>query len=184
LTRVAPFLGRFAGMAASGNFSTCPLVLGGLAFATAFAFPFFLLSLFPRLLKALPRSGGWLDSVKVVMGFLELAAALKFLRTAELGWLSPTTYFTYDLVLGGWVAILFATGLYLLNAYRLPHDEEKPNIGVPRLIFALVFLGFAVYLTPALLKDSSGKSQRPSGVVYAWVDAFLLPDASVEFGVD
>lgn len=183
-TCVAPFLGGFAGMAASGNFTTFQLVLGGLAFATAFAFPFFLLALFPRLLKALPRSGGWLDSVKVVMGFLEVAAALKFFRTAEIGWESPTNYFTYDLVLGGWVAILFATGLYLLNAYRLPHDEEKPNIGVPRLVFALIFLGLAVYLTPALIKDSSGKTQRPGGVVYAWVDAFLLPDASVEFGVD
>ena len=183
-TCVAPFLGGFAGMAASGNFTTFELVLGGLSFATAFAFPFFLLALFPGLLKALPRSGGWLDSVKVVMGFLEIAAALKFLRTAEIGWESPTNYFTYDLVLGGWVAILFATGLYLLNAYRLPHDEEKPNIGVPRLGFALVFLGLAVYLAPALLKDSTGKSQRPSGVVFAWVDAFLLPDASVEFGVD
>ncbi len=183
-TCVAPFLGGFAGMAASGNFTTFQLVLGGLAFATAFAFPFFLLALFPGLLKALPRSGGWLDSVKVVMGFLEVAAALKFFRTAEIGWESPTNYFTYDLVLGGWVAILLATGLYLLNAYRLPHDEEKPNIGVPRLLFALIFLGLAVYLTPALLKDSSGKPQRPSGVVYAWIDAFLLPDAAVDFGVD
>ena len=183
-TCVAPFLGGFAGMAASGNFTTFELVLGGLSFATAFAFPFFLLALFPGLLKALPRSGGWLDSVKVVMGFLEIAAALKFLRTAEIGWESPTNYFTYDLVLGGWVAILFATGLYLLNMYRLPHDEEKPNIGVPRLGFALVFLGLAVYLAPALLKDANGKAQRPSGVVFAWVDAFLLPDASVEFSVD
>ncbi|HEY2909804.1 MAG TPA: cytochrome c biogenesis protein CcdA, partial [Gemmataceae bacterium] len=183
-TCVAPFLGGFAGMAASGNFSTWELVLGGLAFATAFAFPFFLLALFPGLLKSLPRSGGWLDSVKVVMGFLEIAAALKFLRTAEIGWSAPTDYFTYDLVLGGWVAILFATGLYLLNAFRLPHDEERPNIGVPRLGFALAFLGLAVYLAPALLKTSEGKSQRPDGVVFAWVDAFLLPDAAVDFGVD
>ncbi|HEY3788930.1 MAG TPA: cytochrome c biogenesis protein CcdA, partial [Urbifossiella sp.] len=77
-TCVAPFLGGFAGLAASGNFTKFELILGGLAFATAFAFPFFLLALFPSLLKALPRSGGWLDSVKVVMGFLEVAAALKF----------------------------------------------------------------------------------------------------------
>ncbi|HEY3788931.1 MAG TPA: thioredoxin family protein [Urbifossiella sp.] len=87
-------------------------------------------------------------------------------------------------MLGGWVAILFATGLYLLNAYRLPHDEEKPSIGVPRLGFALVFLGLAVYLAPALFKGSDGKPQRPAGVVFAWVDAFLLPDAAVDFGVD
>ena len=183
-TCVAPFLGGFAGMATSGGFSTFELVLGGLAFAAAFAFPFFLLALFPSLLKALPRSGGWLDSVKVVMGFLELAAALKFLRTAEIAWLSPTNYFTYDLVLGGWVAILLATGLYLLNAYRLPHDEERPSIGVPRLVFALVFLGLGVYLAPALFKGPDGRPQRPNGVVYAWVDAFLLPDPIIEFGAD
>jgi len=183
-TCVAPFLGGFAGMAASGNFSTFELVLGGLAFATAFAFPFFLLALFPSLLKTLPRSGGWLDSVKAVMGFLEVAAALKFLRTAEIGWTSAPTYFTYDLVLAGWVAILVATGLYLLNVFRLPHDEERPNIGVPRLAFALLFLGLAVHLAPALLKGADGKKQRPDGVVFAWVDAFLLPDATLDFGVD
>ncbi|MDB5313100.1 MAG: dsbD [Gemmataceae bacterium] len=183
-TCVAPFLGGFAGMATSGGFSTFELTLGGLAFSAAFAAPFFLLALFPRLLKALPRSGGWLDSVKAVMGFLELAAALKFLRTAEIGVFSPTTYFTYDLVLGGWVAITIACGLYLLNMYRLPHDEEQPNIGVPRLVFALLFLGLGVYLAPALFKGADGKPQRPSGVVYAWVDSFLLPDPAVEFGTD
>jgi thiol:disulfide interchange protein DsbD len=74
------------------------------------------------------------------------------------------------------VAISFACGLYLLNAYRLPHDEEKPNIGVMRLLFALLFLGLGFYLLPATFKGADGKPQRPSGVVYAWVEAFLLPD--------
>ena len=134
----------------------------------------------PGLLKSLPKSGGWLDSVKVVMGFLEIAAALKFFRTAELGVFSPTEYFTFDLVLAGWVAISFACGLYLLNAYRLPHDEEKPNIGVPRLLFALAFLGLGFYLLPAVFKLTEGKSQRPAGAVYAWVDAFLLPEPNRE----
>src|SRR6185295_12235122 len=139
-TCVAPFLGGFAGISAadsSGGMVALPTtkeILGGLAFATAFAAQFFVLALVPGLLKALPKSGGWLDSVKVVMGFLELAAALKFFRTAELGVFSPSEYFTFDLVLAGWVGIAFACGLYLLNVYRLPHDEEKPNIGVPRLL--------------------------------------------------
>jgi len=182
-TCVAPFLGGFAGIsaadAAGGSLIAVPTtreVLGGLAFATAFAAPFFILALIPGLLKSLPKSGGWLDSVKVVMGFLELAAALKFFRTAELGVFSPTEYFTFDLVLAGWVGISFACGLYLLNAYRLPHDEEKPNIGVPRLLFALAFLGLGVYLLPAVFKIAEGKGQRPAGAVYAWVDAFLLPE--------
>lgn len=182
-TCVAPFLGGFAGISAGNDgggsliaVPTAKEVAGGLAFATAFAAPFFVLALVPGLMKALPKSGGWLDSVKVVMGFLELAAALKFLRTAELRLLPSTQYFTFDLVLGGWVAISFACGLYLLNVFRLPHDEEKPNIGVPRLIFALLFLGLALYLAPALLKVGDGKPQRPAGAVYAWVEAFLLPE--------
>ncbi|MBY0456573.1 MAG: thioredoxin family protein, partial [Gemmataceae bacterium] len=185
-TCVAPFLGGFAGIAGSDSSFTTKEIAGGLAFATAFAAPFFVLALIPGLMKALPKSGGWLDSVKVVMGFLELAAALKFLRTAELRLLPTTQYFTFDLVLGGWVAISLACGLYLLNAYRLPHDEEQPSIGVPRLIFALLFLGLGVYLAPALLKQADGKPQRPSGAVFAWVEAFLLPEelAPSESGKD
>lgn len=185
-TCVAPFLGGFAGISsadAGGNLVAMPTtreIAGGLAFATAFAAPFFILALIPGLLKSLPRSGGWLDSVKVVMGFLELAAALKFLRTAEVRLFSPTQYFTYDLVLGGWIAISVACGLYLLNAYRLPHDEEKPNIGVMRLLFALLFLALGFYLLPAMFKASDGKPQRPSGAIYAWIEAFLLPEAASE----
>jgi thiol:disulfide interchange protein len=182
-TCVAPFLGGFAGISAadsgSGDLISLPTtkeVFGGLAFATAFAAPFFVLAMIPGLLKTLPKSGGWLDSVKVVMGFLELAAALKFFRTAELRSPYGMSYFTYDVVLAGWVAISFACGLYLLNAYRLPHDEEKPNIGVPRLIFALLFLGLGVYLLPGIFKGPDGNIQRPKGAVFAWVDAFLLPE--------
>lgn len=187
-TCVAPFLGGFAGISAGSSGGSDSLIAvptwkeiaGGFAFATAFAAPFFVLALVPGLMKALPKSGGWLDSVKVVMGFLELAAALKFLRNAELGLLPTTQYFTYDLVLGGWVAISAACGLYLLNVYRLPHDEEKPNISVPRLLFALMFLGLALYLMPALFKGADGKPQRPAGAVYAWVEAFLLPEGGEE----
>ncbi len=185
-TCVAPFLGGFAGISAGASdgqlvaLPTTREVLGGLAFATAFAAPFFVLALVPGLLKALPRSGGWLDSVKVVMGFLEVAAALKFLRTAELRLLPTPEYFTYDLVLAGWVVLSAACGLYLLNLYRLPHDEERPNIGVPRLLFAATFLGLAVYLAPALVKSPEGKHPRPAGAVYAWVEAFLLPDVASE----
>ena len=188
-TCVAPFLGGFAGISAGndtgGSLIAVPTVkeiAGGLAFATAFAAPFFVLALVPGLMKALPKSGGWLDSVKVVMGFLELAAALKFLRTAELGVLPTPQYFTYDVVLGGWIAISVACGLYLLNVYRLPHDEENPNIGVPRLIFALLFLGLALYLLPATFKGQDGKPQRPAGTVYAWVESFLLPETSKDEG--
>lgn len=177
-TCVAPFLGGFAGMASSGQYTQVELLLAGLVFASAFALPFFVLALFPSLLKKLPKSGGWMDTIKAVMGFLEIAAALKFFRTAEIRWSEAPTYFTYDLVLAGWVIVALATGLYLLGIFRLPHDEEKANLGVPRLVFAMLFLGFGLYLTPGLFKTADGKAQRPGGIVFAWVDAFLLPEPS------
>ncbi|QEL18204.1 protein-disulfide reductase DsbD family protein [Limnoglobus roseus] len=176
-TCVAPFLGGFAGMAASNKVSDLGLIAGALAFATAFASPFFVLALFPTLIKKLPKSGGWLDTIKAVMGFVEVAAALKFFRTAELRLLSPTEYFTFDLCLAGLIVVAILSGLYLLNVFRLPHDEERPNIGVGRLMWAMGLLGFAVYLMPGLLKTSDGQNQRPNGVVYAWIEAFLLPES-------
>jgi thiol:disulfide interchange protein len=177
-TCVAPFLGGFAGLAASGQYSQTELILGGLTFGAAFAAPFFVLALFPTLIKKLPRSGGWLDTVKVVMGFLEVAAAIKFARTAEKVWLDPPQYFTYDLCLAGFVILSVACGLYLLGLYRLPHDDEEiGKLHVLRLLFALGFLGLGVYLMPGLFHGADGKNQRPSGVVFAWVDSFILPDS-------
>src|SRR5262249_12227155 len=120
---VAPFLGGFGGTAATSNLGLSHRLLGGFAFAATFASPFFILALFPNLLKRLPQSGSWLNSVKVVMGFLELAAALKFFRQGELVLLDMPSLFTYDLVLGMWIAIGLLCGLYLLNIYRLPHDS-------------------------------------------------------------
>lgn len=175
---VAPFLGGFAGTAAAARPLTHNL-LGGFAFAATFAAPFFVLAMFPTLLKALPKSGAWLNSVKVVMGFLELAAAFKFFRGAELiQFGGEARFFTYDLVLGVWIALAFLCGMYLIGMFRLPHDTPAENIGVPRLLFSATFLGVGLYLTPALFKvNSDGTSQRPGGVVYAWVDAFLLPES-------
>ncbi len=191
-TCVAPFLGGFAGISAAnstgGSLIAVPTareIAGGIAFATAFALPFFILALVPGLLKSLPKSGGWLDSVKVVMAFLEVAAALKFFRTAELRIFSPAEFFTYDLVLAAYVAISVACGLYLLNLYRLPHDEEKSNIGVIRLLFALTFLTLGLYLFPGMFKHSDGRPQRPNGAIFSWVDAFLLPEPKhLDWGTD
>jgi thiol:disulfide interchange protein DsbD len=175
-TCVAPFLGGFAGI----NVQSRPwweIVLGGLAFSVTFATPFLLLALFPTLLRQMPKSGSWMNAVKVVMGFLELAAALKFLRTAELLYFRKGQFLTYDFVLGIYVALALLCGLYLLNLYRLPHDHEPAEqIGVPRLLFSLVFLALGFYLMPGLFKDEGGESQRPKGSVFAWVDAFLLKD--------
>jgi thiol:disulfide interchange protein DsbD len=176
-TCVAPFLGGFAGIMASGQFGRWEMLLGALAFSGAFAAPFFLLALFPSALRRLPRSGGWLNAVKVVMGFLELAAALAFFRAAELRWLPEPVFFTYDFTLGLWVALSLVCGLYLLNLFRLGHDEVQESIGVPRMLWGLAFLGLAFYMLPGIFRGGAeGERQRPGGAVFAWIDAFLLPD--------
>ncbi|HWY86643.1 MAG TPA: cytochrome c biogenesis protein CcdA, partial [Gemmataceae bacterium] len=174
---VAPFLGGFGGTAGTMARPWWHNILGGLAFSATFASPFFLLALFPTLLRKMPKSGSWLNSVKVVMGFLELAAAFKFFRAAELVQSTAVTFFTFDLVLGVWIALCVLAGLYLLGVYRLPHDSPEEYIGVPSLLFAGIFLGLGVYLMPALFKiNAEGEAQRPTGTIYAWVDSFLLPD--------
>jgi thiol:disulfide interchange protein DsbD len=178
-TCVAPFLGGFAGMAASGNFSQEQLAAGAFAFAGAFASPFFLLAIFPSLVKKLPKSGNWMNTIKVVMGFLELAAALKFFRTAEIRWTIPPALFTYDLVLSLWVVMLALAGLYLLNLFRLPHDEPQEHIGASRMLCGIVAISLGLYLLPGLLTANGHEKQRPAGTIFAWVDAFLLPEPSV-----
>jgi thiol:disulfide interchange protein DsbD len=178
-TCVAPFFGGFILLASSAQSSTdwVKLFLGALAYATTFAAPFFVLALFPTLIRAMPKSGSWMNTIKVVMGFIEMAAALKFLRAAELLWFGRAEILTYDLVLGMYVALSLLCGLYLLNLFRLPHDYDTPQqLGVPRLVFSLLFLSLAFYLTPALFKGSGGEQQRPRGRVFAWLDSFLLPD--------
>jgi thiol:disulfide interchange protein DsbD len=143
------------------------------------------LALFPQLLKAMPKSGGWMNTVKVVMGFLELAAAFKFVRAAELNLLAGSEYFTFDLVLGIYVALAVACGLYLLNVYRLPHDyTAADSISVPRLTTGIMFLALALYFLPGLFKDDKGRSQKPRGTVYEWTRSFLLPDDPSEWGAD
>ncbi len=175
---VAPFLGGFSGTAAAAR-PWWHNLLGGLAFSATFASPFFVLALFPALLRKMPKSGSWLNVVKVVMGFLELAAAFKFFRTAELVSTSGTpSLFTFDLVLGLWIALCVLCGLYLIGIFRLPHDTPEEHITVPRLLLSGVFLGLAIYLTPALFKvNSASQPQRPGGAVYAWIDSFLLPES-------
>jgi thiol:disulfide interchange protein DsbD len=168
---VAPFMGAFAGLATQSR-AWYELGLGGLAYATAFASPFFFLALFPSLLKAMPRSGSWLNTVKVVMGFLELAAAIKFLRAGELLFDGEATFLTFELSLGLYVALGFLCGLYLLNLFRLPHDSPVEHLGIPRMLFSLVFIALSFYLLPGLTL------QRPNGKIYAWLESFLLPDTT------
>ena len=97
-------------------------VLGMLAFSAAFSFPFFLLALFPSFLKKLPKSGGWMNTIKVTMGFIEIGAALKFLSVADTSWFGQPMYLTYNVVMIGWLVMATAMGLYLLGLFRMPHD--------------------------------------------------------------
>lgn len=185
-TCVAPFFGGFILLASSAQSATdwMKLFLGALAYSTTFAAPFFVLALFPTLVRSLPKSGSWMNTIKVVMGFVELAAALKFLRAAELIWFGKAEILTYDLVLGMYVALSLLCGLYLLNLFRLPHDYDVPQqLGVPRLLWSLLFISLAFYLTPALFKGGGGEQQRPHGKLFAWLDSFLLPDPVDESSV-
>jgi len=138
-------------------------VLGMVVFSTAFAFPFFFLALFPQYLAKLPKSGGWLNSVKVTMGFLELGAAMKFLSNSDLVW--QWGIFTKQVVLAVWVIISILMGLYLLGKIKLPHDSDIDFISVPRLILSIVFLSFGLYL-------SGGLFGRP---IHGLIDSYLPP---------
>jgi thiol:disulfide interchange protein DsbD len=181
-TCIAPFYGSFAALSATIHSAgdVVRLVLGALAFSVTFASPFFLLALFPSMLRTLPKSGGWMNTIKVVMGFLELAAAVKFLRAGELFFAAahslaqPSYLFTYDLSLGLYIALAVACGLYLLNLFRLPHDDPAEYVGVPRLLAGLVFLSLAVYLLPGLFNADNDPNRRPKGTLFEWIDSFLL----------
>src|SRR5262249_7797934 len=139
-------------------------VVGMAAFATAFALPFFLFALFPRWLSSLPKSRGWLNSVKVVMGFLEIAAAFKFLSNVDLVWGWNTV--SRNLVLAAWIAIALVAAIYLLGKIQLPHDTLVERLSVMRMLFATFFFAVSFYLLAGLFG-------APLGELDAW-----LPPAS------
>tara|TARA_B100001146_G_scaffold29529_1_gene22605 strand:+ start:1077 stop:2945 length:1869 start_codon:yes stop_codon:yes gene_type:complete len=145
-------------------------LLGMIVFSTAFATPFFFLALFPQYLAKMPKSGGWLNSVKVVMGFLELAAAFKFFSNTDLVW--GWGVFTFNSVLSIWTVIMFFTGLYLLGKIQLPHDSKLESLGVTRMMLSLFFLTFSLYM-------GTGLFGRPiHGMIYSYLPPKLEKDFS------
>mgnify|MGYP003231038312 FL=1 len=122
--------------------------IGMLGFAIALALPFTLFALFPSWLKSMPKSGGWMNVIKVTLGFLELAFALKFLSVADLayGWriLDRETF------LALWIVLFALLGFYLLGKIKFPHDDDDNKVSVPRFFMALTSLAFAVYMVPGL----------------------------------
>lgn len=122
--------------------------IGMLGFAIALALPFTLFALFPSWLKSMPKSGGWMNVIKVVLGFLELAFALKFLSVADLayGW----RLLDREVFLALWIVIFGLLGLYLLGKIKFPHDDDDNKVGVARFFMALISLAFAIYMIPGL----------------------------------
>jgi thiol:disulfide interchange protein DsbD len=133
---------------AAGSGSVAGPAVGMFGFALALALPFALFALFPSWLQNLPKSGGWLNSVKVTLGFLELALALKFLSVADLayGW----RILDREVFLVLWIIIFALLGFYLLGKIKLPHDSDLKHTSVTRLFLAIISLSFAVYMVPGL----------------------------------
>ncbi len=159
-TCTVPFVGTLMVSFSRGQWFV-PLI-GMTVFASVFALPFFLLALFPSMMKALPKSGGWLNSVKVVMGFLEIAAAMKFISNVDLVY--HWHIFTRDVVIATWMSIAIITTMYLLGKFNFPHDTPSQHIGPIRAVFAIIFLTFGIYMYTGFAGKGLGE-----------LDAFLPP---------
>lgn len=155
----------------TGGSALAPTI-GMLGFAVALALPFTLFALFPTWLKSAPKGGGWLNCVKVTLGFLELAFALKFFSVADLayGW----HLLDREAFLALWIIIFALLGIYLLGFLKFPHDDpDERNTSVPRFFMALVSLAFAVYMVPGLW-----------GAPVKAVSAFAPPISTQDFNLD
>ena len=156
----APFVGGLLAATTGGEWAYP--VLGMLVFSATFAFPFVLFALFPKGLQSLPRSGSWMNAVKVVLGFVELAAALKFLSNADLVW--GWGLLSRPLAISISVVLFFLAGMYLLGKLPLAHEPDVQRIGTVRLLAAVAFFGLSLYLLPGLLGAPLGR-----------LDAYLPP---------
>ncbi len=164
----APFVGAILAATAGGEWFY-PIV-GMLAFSTAFALPFVLLALFPSYLESLPKSGSWMNVVKVILGFVILAASIKFLANADIIW--DWGIVTRPLGIAAWITFFLLAGFYILGFFAL-HGEERPkSITTGRLLLAIPFLLFSLYLTPGMMGASLG-------IWDAWLPASKATDVSV-----
>lgn len=142
-----PIIGTLLVQAASMGTAVGPAI-GMFGFALALSIPFSLFAIFPNMLQSMPKSGGWLNSVKVVLGFLELALALKFLSVADLayGW----RLLDREVFIVLWIVIFVLLGFYLLGKIKFSHDSDVKFVSVPRLFMAIISFAFAVYMVPGL----------------------------------
>ena len=137
-------------------------------FSLALALPFSIFAMFPSALKSLPKSGGWLNSVKVVLGFIELAFALKFLSNVDLAY--HWNWFDREVFLSLWIALGLLLGLYLIGKIKFSHDSDLPYLSVPRTFFAIVTFAFTIYMVPGLW-----------GAPLKSISAFLPPLSTQDF---
>ncbi|MFY1048324.1 cytochrome c biogenesis protein CcdA [Chryseobacterium sp. GP-SGM7] len=159
-----PILGSLLGSAITGSANVPMLLtfaLGG--FGLAWAIVFGLLALFPQALQSLPKSGGWMNTVKVVLGFVELALALKFLSKADL--VSKTFLIKRELFITIWIVIAIGLVIYLFGLIRFPHDDKKPKISLGRKVLGVLGIGFVVYLIQGLIPAERPKLQLLSGIL-------------------
>ena len=142
-----PIIGTLLVQAATMGTAVGPAI-GMFGFALALSIPFSLFAIFPNMLQSMPKSGGWLNSVKVVLGFLELALALKFLSVADLayGW----RLLDREVFIVLWIAIFALLGFYLLGKIKFSHDSDLPYVSVPRLFMAIISFAFSIYMIPGL----------------------------------
>ena len=169
-----PVVGGLLVLAANGSYFYP--VIGLATFATVVALPFFLLALAPGLLAQLPKSGDWMNTVKVVGGLVELAAAFKFVNTAEIGFHSvpEAAWVDEQTLLTIWVVMALVCGVYLLGLFRTDHDQKEVKVGPARLVFGVGFLFFGLYLAPALF------GKPPEGQIYTQLVVGLLPPQGSE----
>ncbi|GEO06385.1 thiol:disulfide interchange protein [Adhaeribacter aerolatus] len=164
-----PLVGSILVSSAGGE--TLKPIAGMLAYSTAFALPFTLFAAFPSWLKSLPRSGGWLNSIKVCLGFIELALALKFLSMADQAY--HWGLLDRDIYIAIWIVLFTLMGFYLLGKLKFSHDSDLKFISVPRILLAILVFSFVVYLIPGLF-----------GAPLKGLAGYLPPQSSHDFDLN
>ena len=176
-TCTMPFVGAILAEAVTGAYFYP--ILGMVVFSSVLALPFFFLALFPQYLSSLPKSGGWLNSVKVIMGFLELAAALKFISSADLVW--GWDIFTRKVVMIIWVIIFLMIAIYALGLIKFPHDSKILKLSRRRIITSIFFIIFTFWLSTGLFNR---KIYSPNSVMKStasFIDSWLPPYKDYRF---
>lgn len=164
----APFVGAI--LAATTKGAWFYPIIGMMVFSGAFAIPFILFSMFPQWLESLPKSGSWMNTIKVVLGFVELAAAYKFISNADLVW--SWGLITRPFAIASWIVFSLLAGIYILGKLRLKHEQKVETVTTTRLLFSMPFFIFSIYLLPGLMGASLG----------IW-DAWLPPKQATDVSV-